>query len=341
MGCRAAYHASMTPSSQLRNLINGYQVTQAIHVAAVLRLSDLLAEGPRRLDDLAAEAKCEAATLHRLVRALATIGLYEELADGRVACTELGDALRTDAPESVRGWAVFVGRQAYWSAWTGLEHSVRTGENAFAAVHGRNVWDYRADHLDESAYFDDAMTALVRVTVAAVLEAYDFSRFTTVIDVGGGRGALLAAVLRRNPTLTGVLFDQPHVVAGAAELLATAEVSSRCRVVGGSFFDQVPAGGDAYMLKSIVHDWADDDALAILRKCRQAMADNATLLLFERVVGPATPSAAWSDLNMLVGPGGRERTETEYATLLAAADLRLTRVVATASDVSVVEALPA
>jgi hypothetical protein len=255
----------------------------------------------------------------------------------------MADALRSDAPEPVAGYAAFVGRPYYWQAWSSLLHSVRTGDNAFTAAHGQGVWDYRSQHPEESAIFDAAMTGQSRFVAAAVLDAYDFGGFTRLVDVGGGRGAFMAAILGRWPDLAGVVFDQAHVVAGAPELLGRAGVAARCQVVAGSFFDAVPVGADAYLLKHVVHDWPDERAAAILRTCRAAMVEPATLQLVERVIAEPNngPDAAFSDLNMMVAPGGQERTEAEYAALLATAGFRLTRIVPTASDVFVIEAAPA
>jgi hypothetical protein len=209
---------------------------------------------------------------------------------------------------------------------------VRTGENAFRRAHGVGVWEYRVEDPEDGAAFDAAMAALTAGANASLLEAYDFSRFGTVVDVGGGRGALLRALLDAYPSLHGVLFDQPHVVDGV-------DLGDRCRVVGGSFFDEVPAGGDAYVLRWIVHDWDDENAIAILRACRRAMGDDAVVLVVEREV--ATAESKLSDLNMLVGPGGEERTRDELAALVAAAGLRLVSSTPTASGVSVLEAAPA
>ena len=330
----------MSAAADVRRLVNGFRVSQAIHVAVVLGVSDLLAQGPRTVAELAEQTGCDARSLYRLLRALATVGVYEELDTQQFGNTAMSDALRIDAPEPVAGQAAFVGRPYYWQAWSALLHSVRTGENAFRSVHGQGVWEYRVDHPEESTIFDAAMTSQSRFVAQAVLDAYDFGRFTTVVDVGGGRGAFIAATLRRWPNLRGVLFDQPHVVAGAPELLRGAGVEDRCEVVPGSFFDAVCSGGDAYVLKNVVHDWPDAQALTVLRTCRMAVGEAAVLILVERVIpGPNEGSdAAFSDLNMLVSPGGQERTEVEYAALLSAAGFRLRTVLPTASDVSVIEA---
>jgi hypothetical protein len=331
------------PVAELRRLVNGYQVSQALHVAATLGLADLLAAGPRSSDELAAATDSDPDALYRLLRALAAVGVFHEADERRFALTELGEGLRSDAPEGIAGWARFMGRPDIWAAWSSLLHSVRTGENAFRHVHGTDVWSYRADRPEESAIFDGAMMALTRSSNRALVEACDFGRFGTIVDVGGGNGALLALLLGRYPDVQGVLFDQPHVVSGADDVLGAAGVADRCRVVGGSFFEDVPAGGDAYVLKAIIHDWEDEESLAILRACRAAMDGDAALLVIERVVGPpnADLAAKLGDLNMLVGPGGRERTVEELESLLAAGGFRLVGVTPTAAGLSVVESVPA
>jgi hypothetical protein len=333
----------MNESVQIRRLVNGYQVSQAIHVAVVLGVPELLADGPLPLADLAERAGCQPRPLYRLLRALCSVGVYRELPEGTFEATALGDTLRAEAPRTIAGWALFVGTQPHWRSWSGLLHSVQTGESAFEAVHGQDVWAYRASHPGEGKVFDFAMTSVSSLLVESVLDAYDFGRFNTVVDVGGGRGGFLAAVLARHPALRGVVFDQPHVVASAPATLAGAGVEERCEVVAGDFFASVPSAGDAYVLKAVVHDWDDERATAILRTCRRDMPDTATLLLVERLLGAPNegPDAAFSDLNMLVGPGGEERTEEEYAALLRGAGFALARTVRTDIEVAVLEARPA
>jgi hypothetical protein len=311
-------------SAALLRLIYGYQVSQAIHVAAALGIADELADGPRAVDDLASVTATHAATLQRLLRALAAVEVVHEEPDGTFGLTALGEALRGPAGSL----AAFIGRPNHWTAWGQLLHSVRTGENAFRAVHGVDVWEYRARHPEEGAIFDAAMTGFSRRVNAAVAAAHDFGRYGVIVDVGGGHGALLAGILARHPGVRGVLFDQPAVVAGAE--------ADGVEVVGGSFFESVPAGGDAYLLKSVLHDWEDEPAIAILRTCRRAARTGTALLVIER--GLALPATKFSDLNMLVGPGGRERASEEYATLLAAAGYELIGERPTAAGVSVFEA---
>jgi hypothetical protein len=329
-------HDAETPTVALRRLVNGYQVTQAIHVAATLGIADLLRDGPRASDDLARATDSHAPSLHRVLRALAAVGVLHEGDDGCFALTAIGECLRSDASEPVGGWAAFVGRPYHFQAWSALLHGVRTGESPFRSVYGTDVWEYRAAHPEESAIFDGAMTAIMRRANAHVLEAFDFGRFATVVDVGGGRGAFLRAVLDANPATRGILLDQPHVIAGL-------DGGERCEVVAGSFFETVPAGADAYLLKTVLHDWEDDEALLILARCRAAIPDHGALLVVERDLGAPNEDAdaKLSDLNMLVGPGGRERTRDEFAALFATGGFALVGATRTAIGLTVFEGRPA
>lgn len=329
-------------AATLKQLVDGYQISQAIHVAATLGVADLLVDGPRGVEELASATEAHADALYRLLRALAAAGVFHEDDERRFCLTPIGEGLRTDVPGSLAGWAAFVGRPSYWGAWGHLLHTVRTGENAFEALNGVDVWTYRSEHPEERAAFDAAMTSLTRRVDASVLEAYDFASFGTVVDVGGGTGALLAALLAASPSMQGVLFDQPHVVERAEELLRAAGVADRCRVVGGSFFDALPRDGDAYVLKSVLHDWEDEQAATILRACREAVGLAATLVVVERVVGPPNErlEPKLSDLNMLALPGGRERTLQEFEALLDRAGFRLESETPTSSGFSVIAASP-
>jgi hypothetical protein len=289
--------------ARLRELIFGVRTTHVLHVAVTLGLPTLLTERPRSAEELAEAAHADPGALYRLLRVLGVLGLVEER-DGIFALTELGADL-----ESVQAAATFAGRTYHLRAWEELLHSVRTGETAFDHLHGRSVWEYRADHPEESTIFDDWMTENTRGFDDAIVAGYDFGRFAHVVDVGGGQGALLTAILRANPGIRGTLFDQPHVVPREGSF----------EIVGGSFFDAVPPGADAYVLKWIVHDWDDERAVEILRNCARAMPEDARVLLIEREL--SDPAAVWTDLTMLVMVGGRERTEAEYASLFEAAGL--------------------
>ena len=334
---------SPNPSIPLHVLINGFQISQAISAAVTLGIPDLLRNGAQACPALAETTRTHAPSLYRLMRALAAIGILDEQTGGRFALTPLGASLRSDVSASKNAWARLFGRPMYYQAWSGLLDSLRTGEIAFDKVHGMSVWEFRARHPDETLAFDQAMTAISDQIADAVLAVTDFSAYATVVDVGGGQGAFLGRILAQYPAMRGILFDQPHVVAHAEGPLRAAGVRDRCDLVAGSFFDAVPVGGDAYLLKWILHDWNDDDAIAILRACRRVVPPDGRLVVVEHTIGPENsgPEGKFMDLNMMVITGGVERSREEYAAILRAAGFRLTREIATPSQVSVIEGLPA
>jgi hypothetical protein len=315
---------------QLLDLIRGYRISQAIYVATALGVPDLLAEGPREIGDLARASGSHAPSLRRLLSALVAVGVLAKVGVDRFALTPVGAALRQGVPGSVRPSLLFLLNESHWRPWGHLLHSVRTGETAFDHVHGASLFDYLAAHPEESALFNQGMAGNSPAHARLVARTYDFSDMATVIDVGGGRGRLIATILAEHPHLRGVLFDQPHVIESARETLAEAGVADRCELVGGSFFDAVPRDGDAYVLRNIIHDWQDDEAIAILATCRRAMAEGARLILVERHV-PDDPREALlvmhADLEMLVNVGGRERATEEYADLLLRGGFRLSRTI--------------
>ena len=320
------------PAERLRQLINGYQVTQAIHVSVTLGLPDRLAAGRRSVDELAAETGTHPRSLYRLMRALAAIGILTELDDeGRwFELTELGHLMRRDTPESLADWAAYVARPYHWEAWGQLLHTVHSGQAGFAALHdGESVWDWRRRHPEESEVFNRAMRALSAATARRLAERYDFGRFATIADLGGGDATLLAAVLTRHPGLRGVLFDLPHVVRDAPANLDAAGVTDRCEIIAGSFFDEVPAGCDAYVLKSILHDWDDEASVRILNVVHDAADRGAGLLIVERALAQhnAGVVAAMSDLNMMLMTGGAERTVAEWQVLTDAAGFEIADVI--------------
>jgi O-methyltransferase/methyltransferase family protein len=327
---------------QLLALINGFMLSQALHAFTVLGLADLI--GDRRLlaADLATAVKADPAAVNRLLRALAAAGVLDEDEQGGFALTPVGEGLREDATASLAGWTALVGSENFWANWGRLTDSVRTGETGWRLRLDVDAWDYRAQHPEENQRFDRGMVSITSASADTVAEDYDFSRFATIVDVGGGRGTLLAQVLGRNPAAAGILFDQPHVVEGAAPLLEAHGVLERCQVVGGSFFESVPEGGDAYVLKSVLHDWYDPEALRILATVRAAMRPGAVLLVVERILAPPNHglSGKLGDLNMLVNPGGRERTREEWEALLAAGGFGLSDVHATRGLYSVLVSTP-
>jgi hypothetical protein len=334
-------HVTSDPRLDLLGLINGFQITQAIHVASTLRVADYLNDGARSASELAALTKSHPDSLYRLLRALAAVGVFREDEGRKFGLTPMGDCLRTDSATPLGAWAEVVGSSYFWQAWGHLLHSVQTGENAFQNLNGKDVWKFRAEHPEYGATFDQAMTQLSRGSAEALIRAYDFSSFRHIVDVGGGQGLMLAAILRAHPQIRGTLFDQPEVVAGAKAVLVEGDVIDRCNVVGGSFFETVPEGADAYLMRVVIHDWEDDAAFAILKVCRRAMPENAKLLLIERLVAPPNemPAAKFADLNMLVSPGGRERTREQFSDLLTKSGFELTRIFPAGTH-NVIEARP-
>lgn len=317
-------------------LTTGTWVSQAIGVAARLGVADALARGPRTAADVAPVLDADPSALHRLLRALADIGLLWNEGDGRFALTPLGDLLRTDASGSLRGWAEMLGSAFHRAAWSALETSVRTGEPAFPHAHGRGLYDHLRDRPSDGAVFDAAMVSVSGRFLAPVVAACDFAPGSTVVDVGGGRGTVVAAVLDAHPGVRGVLFDAPQVVAAAPAGLA-----DRCRLVSGDFFRSVPEGGDTYLLCNVLLDWDDDRAARVLGNCRRAMNPGGRVLIGEAVLSDEPSPAPWIDLEMLVmTDGGRQRTRPEYERLLDRAGLRLTGVPAEGSAFSVLEARP-
>jgi O-methyltransferase domain len=335
--------AELPPAAAMRQLILGARVAQAISVIARFGVADVLADGPRPVAEIAQRVGAHGSTLYRVLRALGDVGVVAELENRHFALTPLGEMLRSDVPGSLRGWATMIGMPFHRCPWTGLYETVQTGEPSFERVYGAKLFDYLAGHPEDSAVFDAAMTSFSTSGTVSIIKAYDFSRFSTIVDVGGGRGALLAAILSANPHLQGVLFDMPRVVAGADEELSSAGIIDRCKVVSGDFFDSVPEDGDAYLLSGVIHDWDDDHAVEILSTCRAAMPDTACLLLAEGVLpeGAAPSMGKLVDLEMLVvTAGGRQRTEAEFRALLDRAGFRLTRIVPSSNWISLVEAVP-
>lgn len=329
-------------ASELHRLINGFQVSQAIHAAAVLGVADRMDGAPRASDEIAAEVGAHSGALYRLLRALAAIGVLRENEDRRFSLTAMGECLRSDAEPSMRPSAIFLGQAYKWQAWGHLLHSMKTGENALRALYGMDNWTYLELHPEQNAIFNAAMTGNSRHVDLGIVAAYDFSHFERIVDIGGGQGSLLAAILAANPEVRGVLFDLPHVVATATPVLATVGAETRCEVMSGSMFESVPEACALYVMKFIIHDWDDADCIRILQVCRRAMQSDTKLLVIERLIGPPNEDLAvkLSDLNMLVGPGGRERTLEEFATLFQAAGLRLADVVATSTPVTVIVGEP-
>jgi hypothetical protein len=340
---------SVQQSSQhLFAMIGGARVTAALYTAAVLRLPDLLAAGPRSAEELAEATHTHANAVRRLLRALAAHGVFAERDDGRFEQTDLSDLLREGARGSVRALALLFGGKMLWPSWGEMLHSIQTGRTGFSKVHGVEFFEYLRGDPAEAANFNQAMTEGSMWVAAEIVSAYRFSAFGTIVDVGGGQGWLLSAILAATPAARGILFDLPDVVDAARAAISERGVADRCELVAGSFFEFVPGGGDAYTMKWILHDWDDADAIKILRNIRAAIAPGGRLIVFDRVMperitpgDPLLQSATLMDLNMLVNVTGRERTEAELRTVLMAGGFRLTSARTTPSGLGIVESVPA
>lgn len=324
-------------------LMDGYMTTQLLNVAATLGIADVLGNGARTSAEIAAVVDADPIVLHRVLRGLAAEGVLDEQADGRFGLTPAGALLRADVPGSLRGSVLMRGGM-YYQAATGLHDAVRRGGSAMKHVYGMHLFEYLAQHPEDEANFQQSMAARGAREAEDVVAAYDFSGFRRMVDVGGGQGTLVAAILRRTSELHAVLFDLPAVVEQARPRLARAGMLDRCELTGGDFFDAVPAGGDLYVLSRVLHDWDDAAAVRILRRCHAAMPEGATLLLAEAVMPKRAtdqPVAIRMDVHMLTLLGGRERTAAEYQALLEAAGFRPAQVVPTCSPagVSLIEAV--
>lgn len=321
----------------INQLLGGYWITQAIYVAAELGIADLLVNGPLNVEALAEHCKADSKALYRVLRALASAGIFCEDGDRKFSLTPLAENLRSDIPGSQRSFAIMSGAE-FFQTWGSLLHSVRTGEDAFSKVYGKAFFEYMTENPDRHRIYDAAMNGIHDFETEPVLNAYDFSQFRSIVDVGGGNGLHLAKILKRNPDLNGILFDMPSVAESARPIISSFGLNGRCRIVGGDFFSTVPGGLDAYIMRHVIHDWEDEKAVTILRNCREAMNPGGRVLVVESVIPEGnTPSfGKWLDLMMMLVKGV-ERTEEQYGLIFKEAGLRVNRIVPTAHEVSVVE----
>ncbi|MGD9764174.1 MAG: methyltransferase [Candidatus Binatia bacterium] len=325
--------------------ITAYWISQLVLVVAKLGVADALSRGPLSADAIAKKVGAHAPSLRRVLRALASVGVFAERPDGRFRLTPVAATLRSDAPGSLRNFAMMQTGGFIWDAWRELLHGVTTGELPFDRVHGTPMFEYLRAHPEEDRLFSASMASISAAENAAVARGYDFGLFRTLVDVGGAHGHLLATILRRHRRLRGVLYDQPQVVAGASAsgFISAPAIAERCTTESGSFFEHVPAGADGYLMKYIIHDWNDELAIRILSNCRSAMTADGRVLVVDHVVRPGNAPDWYKllDVNMLVATGGLERTRKEFRELFARAGLRLLRVHPTASPLSILEAVPA
>ena len=331
--------AQSTPSNAILNqmLLSGTLV-QAIAVAAELGIADALADGPRAVPELAQVVGANPSALYRILRALSSAGIFCERPDGQFEQTGLSECLRSGVPSSMRAWARLHGIESHHRLIVEMAHSVRTGEPIVERALGLPLWEYFAQHQEQAALCNESMTNFSSTEIAAILESYDFSSIRTLVDVGGGLGSLLTAILKEHSRMRGILIDLPAVIDAARKEISALDLADRCQLAGMDMFESIPAGGDAYMMKHVIHDWNDERSVAILRNCRNVMPRNGKLLVIEGVIGPGNdPSISkLLDLQMLL-IGGKERAEEEFRALYRQAGFEMTRIVPTRSPASIVE----
>lgn len=332
------------PVEQLMRAATGYMASISLYIAAKLGIADLLANGPVHVGSLAAQTSVHPERLYRVLRALASTGIFTETASGTFDLTPAAELLRSDVPGSSRAMAIWICDPFHLRLFSELPHSVQTGETTIEHVFGKAAFEYFASDPAEAEAFNAAMTSFSRTTVPAILEAYDFSSVGTLVDVGGGHGYLLCSVLEKYPAMRGMVVELESVAPGAQASIAARGLSDRCNAVAGDIFARIPAGGDAYIMKHILHDWNDERAVAILTNCRKALEGkpNGKVLVADAIITPGNEPhpAKFIDLEMMVFCGSKERTEQEFRELFAAAGFRLTRVIPTRSPTCLLEAVP-
>ncbi len=330
----------LPPEIKIKHKASGYWLSQCLYVAAKLGIADLLTDGPKHCDELAAATNTNSDNLYRVLRALASVGVFAETEPRYFQLTPMAECLRGDAPNSVKDTTLMLLDEVHYGAWGNLLHSVQTGESSFEYLHGMSFFEYVRENPATGETFDRAMTEDSSKQAKAIVANYSFAEVKTVVDVGGGAGILIAAILRNNPHLKGILLELPHVIKKALPVLKNVGASDRCQLVEGDFFTTIPTTGDVYLLKNVLHNWDDEKAIAILRNCRRAMGQKGKLLVIERVIHPGNEPAFSKllDLEMLVmTSGGRERTEVEFCELFKTAGFELTKITPTSQDVSLLE----
>jgi hypothetical protein len=320
-------------------VIAGYWTARCVYVAAKLGLADLVQDSPKSAAELAAVTGTHAPSLYRVLRALASTGWLNEDSHGRFGPTALTAGIQTGAPGSLRGLATTELGEEHYPAWGNVLFSVRTGQRAFDDVFGKPLWEYWAGHDEHAEVFNRAMSDMTAVVEPVVLANCDFSGFETIVDIGGGRGTLISSILRAHPNARGKVLDLPHVIELGKQLIAQLHLEGRCELIPGDFFKEVPSGGDAYVLKWILHDWNDDESIAILKNCHRAMKPGGRLFVIEATIPARNEPSLHKlmDINMLVMTGGRERTEAEYRSLFDASGFDVTRVTVTPTELAVLE----
>ena len=343
MDSQTAGATEIPPPIQMLQIMSGFWISRCVYILAKLGIADLIKDESKTVDELATATASHALSLFRVLRALASIGVISQDDQNRFGATPLSDTLRSDVRGSLRAFAMTEMGEEHYPAWGELLHSVRTGGIAFDKAFGQPVWEFFANHPDNAKIFNDAMSGMTAQANEALHAAYDFGDIKRIMDVGGGHGGLITSILQKNADMRGILFDSPQVIEGAKASIEALGISDRCELIGGDFFHTVPPGADAIILKWIIHDWNDEQSVAILKNCHRVLPDKGKLILVEAVV-PATSEPHFSkfiDLNMLVMTGGRERTESEFRKLYEDSGFELARVVPTESPFSVIEGVKA
>lgn len=329
---------TIPPQAQLGEMITGYWISQAIYAAAKFGIADLLKNGPKSLDELANATNTKSDLLYRLLRALASVGVFAEEGDKQFRLTPVAEPLQSNVPGSQRALALMMGENQY-RAWGNLADTIQTGDNAYEKIFGKPIFEHLAEEPDKARIFDEAMVGIHGRETGAILNAFDFSGFNVIADIGGGNGSKITSILQKYPNMKGILFDLPHVIERAQVNIDKSGVGDRCQLVMGDFFSSVPAGADAYVMRHIIHDWDDAKSLTILKNCFSVMPSGGKLLVVESVIPPGNEPfmGKFLDLTMMLIPGGKERTENEFKELYDRAGFDLTRIVPTAADVSIIE----
>lgn len=330
---------SLPPSAVMMQMLFSYSVSRSVGVAAELGIADLVKDTPKTAGELASLTNSHPRSLYSLLRACASVGVFSEDADKRFSLTPLAECLRSDNPESLRAFAVMITDDIQFKMWAELPYTIKTGQRAFDKVFGMSNFEYYFSHEKEGKIFNDAMTSLSLGASMMVLASYDFTGIKKLVDVGGGHGFLLASILKKYPAMSGILFEAEPVIEQAKAFLQEHDVANRCETFGGDFFKSVPAGGDACILKHIIHDWDDEQSVTILNNCRKGVLAGGKVLIVEMVVpeGNEPSISKLLDLSMLAISSGRERTANEYRTLLSKSGFELTKIVPTMSPYSIIE----
>ncbi|MDY6897392.1 MAG: methyltransferase [Cyanobacteriota bacterium] len=340
-------HQAKSESSPMMNLVQmifGTWISQSIYVVASLGIADILKDGTKSISELAKLTDAKESKLYRVLRTLASVGIFRETAPRQFALTEMGEYLRSDIPGSLRSVSMMLSDEWHWRSWGEILHVVKTGQPALEHVYKvKNTFEYLTKHPESEKIYNDAMTGWSKNIHTAVVEAYDFNNINCVVDIAGGQGMLITSILKANPHLTGILFDRPNVVAQSKNLLEKSQVSDRCKVVGGDFFVSIPSGSDAYIMSHIIHDWGDEDCIRMLKNIREVILSNGRLLVVDMVIpdGDTAHLSKWMDIDvMIMYSDGRERTEEEFRNLFQAAGFKLTQILPTTTPVSLIEGIP-